>query len=82
MLCYRLEPPDSKDLFLLGTYMIAMALRAARKSVYTAVWLRNLLADFGVAVAIFAMVLASQYIFTSEVDMGMHRYRKLRWPLR
>eukprot|EP01046_Picozoa_sp_COSAG06_P041097 COSAG06_NODE_5059_length_3755_cov_2.121171_3_plen_194_part_00 len=52
-----------------GTYMIAMQLRAYRKSEFTAAWLRNLLADFGVAIAIFAMVLVREFIFTTEVDL-------------
>ena len=44
----------------LGTYMIAMALRAARRSQYTKPWIRNFLADFGVAISIFVMVLVHE----------------------
>jgi hypothetical protein len=52
-----------------GTYMIAMALRAIRRSIYTRSIIRNILADFGVAISIFVMVLAHEFIFTTEVDL-------------
>ena len=52
-----------------GTFLIAMDLKALRGSLYAAPWLRNFLADFGVAIAIFAMVLVSQFVFTSDVDL-------------
>jgi hypothetical protein len=52
-----------------GTYSIAMWCRAYRKSQYTAGWLRNLLADFGVALAIFCMVLIREFVFNTEVDL-------------
>jgi hypothetical protein len=53
----------------MGTYSIAMFLKGVRSSPFTAAWLRNLLADFGVAIAIGLMVLVSQVVFTTEVDM-------------
>ena len=71
--CVTLLQVEAKTLvsvvLALGTYMIAMSMRAARKSIYTSPLLRNFLADFGVAISIFAMVLVHEFIFTSEVDL-------------
>ena len=51
--CMTLLQVEAKTLvsvvLAVGTYMIAMTLRSTRKSVFTAPWLRNFLADFGAA---------------------------------
>jgi hypothetical protein len=71
--CMTLLQIEAKTLvsvvLAIGTYMIAMQLRAARKSIFMSPRMRNFLADFGVAMSIFIMVLVHELVFTSDVDM-------------